>query len=147
MKSIVKAMEEGVRLGKEEQKPTQTSNEREYIRALKSIVSDFIRDKKPEDVSFYQEIYDWLDGRHVEQRPAEWSEEDEMHLKNAILAAENEWGVDSCTATWLKHLRPQPHWEPSGEQMDALQDSIDLDKTVFRRHRLVTLLDDLKKQI
>lgn len=34
---------------------------REYKRTLKSLVADFIRDKQPEDVSYYQEVCDWLD--------------------------------------------------------------------------------------
>lgn len=34
----------------------------------------------------------------------EWSEEDKLHLNNAILAAEKEWGSDSCTSKWLKSL-------------------------------------------
>ena len=36
-------------------------NTREYKRTLKSLVADFIRDKQPEDVSYYQEVCDWLD--------------------------------------------------------------------------------------
>lgn len=34
----------------------------------------------------------------------EWSEEDKLHLNNAILAAEKEWGSDSCTSRWLKQV-------------------------------------------
>jgi len=54
-----------------EQKPAQTDDEKEYIRTIKSIISDFIRDKKPKDVAYYQRIYNWLDGRHIEQKPYE----------------------------------------------------------------------------
>jgi hypothetical protein len=39
-----------------------TDEEKEYIRTIKSIISDFIRDKKPENLAYYQRIYDWLDG-------------------------------------------------------------------------------------
>jgi len=63
-----------------EQKQAQTSEEKEYIRTIKSIISDFIRDKKPENLAYYQRIYDWLDERHVpfscsheNGKPAEWS--------------------------------------------------------------------------
>ena len=42
--------------------------------------------------------------KKIEQSPA-WSEEDEMHLTNAILASEKEWGIDSFTAKWLKSLK------------------------------------------
>lgn len=53
-----------------DEKPAQTDDEKEYIRTIKSIIADFIRDKKPE-VAYYQRIYDWLDGRHIEQKPVE----------------------------------------------------------------------------
>jgi hypothetical protein len=56
-----------------------TDEEKEYIRTIKSIISDFIRDKKPENLAYYQRIYDWLDGRHVpfscgheNGEPTEW---------------------------------------------------------------------------
>ena len=62
-----------------EQKP-HTDEEKEYVRTIKSIISDFIRDKKPENLAYYQRIYDWLDGKHVSfscshenGKPAEWS--------------------------------------------------------------------------
>lgn len=58
----------------------QTDEEKEYVRTIKSIISDFIRDKKPENLAYYQRIYDWLDERHVpfscgheNGKPAEWS--------------------------------------------------------------------------
>lgn len=53
-----------------EQKPIQSDEEKEYVRVLKSLISDFIRDNyKTTDINFYQRIYDWLDGRHIEQKP------------------------------------------------------------------------------
>lgn len=36
------------------------------------------------------------------RRPTELSEEDILHLNNAILAAEKEWGINSNTAKWLR---------------------------------------------
>ena len=74
--------------------------------------------KEPKYESFED---DNATGWRIKKQPAEWSEEDKLHLNNAILAAEKEWGVDSCTVKWLKSLRPQPHWKPSEEQMDALK--------------------------
>ena len=53
----------------EEQKPAQTDDEKEYIRTLKNLISGFIRDRQPEDLVYYQRVYDWLDGRHIEQKP------------------------------------------------------------------------------
>ena len=56
-----------------EQKPVQSEEEKEYIRTLKSRIADFLRgkDKDEVDTTYYQRICDWLDGRHVEQSPAE----------------------------------------------------------------------------
>jgi len=53
-----------------EQKPVQTKAEREYVRTLKSLIADFLRGKEDVDRTYYQQIYDWLDGRHIEQNPA-----------------------------------------------------------------------------
>jgi len=64
-----------------------------------------------------------------EQKPAEWSEEDE-DIKNAILGFVNPDAGGTKYASnaelvkwnnWLKSLRPQPHWKPSDEQMKTLQ--------------------------
>lgn len=100
------------------------------------------------------------------QQKQEWSEEDKMHLKNAILAAEKEWGVDSFTAKWLKSLYPKHityeldaplsydkdmnpiyppinYWKPTGEQMQALFDASERnDKLGFV---LRNLYDNLRK--
>jgi len=55
-----------------EQKPVQTEDEKEYVRILKSLVSDFIRDHyKNVDITFYQKIYDWLDGRQIRAEGAD----------------------------------------------------------------------------
>ena len=57
------------------------------------------------------------------EQPAEWSEEDKLHLNNAILAAEKEWGNDSCTSRWLKllptrfSLQPKQGWNEEDEKM------------------------------
>lgn len=73
-----------------EQKPL-TDEEKEYIRTIKSIISDFIRDKKPEDLAYYQRIYDWLDERHVpfscgheNGKSAEWGKEDDRMLESLL---------------------------------------------------------------
>ena len=69
----------------------------------------------------------WENGSIVceqkKQKPAEWSEEDLIHLTNAILSAEKEWGIKSCTAKWLKslperfNLQPKQEWSELDEQM------------------------------
>jgi len=54
-----------------EQRPAQTEEEREYVKTLKGLVSDFVRDCGGDitDIGYYQRICDWLDGRHIEQKP------------------------------------------------------------------------------
>ena len=63
--------------------------------------------------------------QHPELYPAEWSEEDTLHLTNAILSAEKEWGKDSCTAKWLNELpnrfNPQPKQEWSEEDEENFE--------------------------
>lgn len=65
-----------------EQKTAQTDDEKEYIRTLKNLISAFVYDKQPQDVVYYQHVYDWLEERHVEQKPAEWSDTNELVFKD-----------------------------------------------------------------
>ena len=51
-----------------EQKPSQTDTEKEYVQTLKSLISDFLHGKQEIDTGYYQQICDWLDGRHIEQK-------------------------------------------------------------------------------
>lgn len=62
----------------------------------------------------------------VEQNSA-WSEEDEVKLRDVIRLVEQGAPVQSIRdhyTNWLKSLRPQNTWEPSDEQMAALNDAI-----------------------
>lgn len=99
-----------------------------------------------------------------EQKPAEWSEEDDKMLQRIIRHTESEYqdwcndkygnseivsdGKRSCLERldWLenrlKSLRPQSHWKPSEEQMDALKRYSPVHHPDVH---LVSLYDDLKK--
>ena len=90
------------------------------------------------------------------QKPAEWSEEDEMmrnalwnllHLHYAQDNARTLVGIEAGKfRSWLKSLRPQSHWKPSEEQMEALSETIAFAPDTFKpKCTLVTLQDDLKK--
>ena len=82
----------------------------------------------------------------IKLKPTEWSDVEKMHLANAILAAEKEWGVDSYTVKFLESLRPQPHWKPSEEQMKWLKDVIEtVPMTCRQQIPLESLYADLKK--
>lgn len=114
-----------------EQKPL-TDEEKEYIRTIKSIISDFIRDKKPENLAYYQRIYDWLDGKHVPfscgHEGAKWSEEDEKMLKwlcriihsrvvNKELSLAEESDLGKWIDKWINY-EPQPvqKWDEFDEE-------------------------------
>lgn len=89
--------------------------EKEYIRTIKSLIADFIRGKDHIDTVYYQKIYDWLDGRHVEeQNQTEWSENDEKMIDKCVelvlcampanMSATK--AKEQCIA-WLKSLQPR----------------------------------------
>ena len=111
-----KSYDIGFRDGVASVKPAEWSEDDEEH--INSIFSDFKQGVIPDE-----EDQEWLKNRLKSLRPKpkqEWSEEDTMHLTNAILSAEKEWGEDSATVAFLKSLRPQPHWKPSEEQMETL---------------------------
>ena len=84
-----------------------------------------------------------------EQKPAEWSEEDEMYLSQAIETLEHE--NYSILADKLKSLRNRPkspdNWKPSEEQMKALNAiSCHGELTYTNQGQiLIDLYNDLKK--
>ena len=100
--------------------------------------------------------------------PAEWSEEDEKRIKQLIYDTEairagyekkkeelgdrfNNVLIKDCDEqiSWLKSLRPQPHWKPSEEQMDAIRHSIHIERDNedkrYYAGMLESLFYDLKK--
>lgn len=95
------------------------------------------KEQKPESCDCSRDEESYMNGIHhvlmnpeayglIKQKPAEWSEEDKLHLNNAILVAKKEWGVNSYTARFLESLRDNckkcnNHWKPSKEQMKALE--------------------------
>ena len=90
----------------------------------------------------------------VEQNPA-WSEEDEKKRKGLIKGLEDRmgfgWACDPFSREeyidWLNSLRPQNHWKPSEEQMEALR--IVVENHCFARPQnqeyVKSLYNDLKK--
>lgn len=69
--------------------------------------------------------------RETEQKPAEWSEEDERMFNSALWHVKNSCGNQGKNSgefevyNWLKSLKdrvqPQNTWKPSDEQMNALK--------------------------
>ena len=88
---------------------------------------------------------DWfksLPERFNLQPKTEWSEEDEKAL-NSVLSS-GKTVLTESNRKWLKSLRPQPHWKPSEEQLDALLASYS-DEGVYDYDVLKSLYNDLKK--
>ena len=71
-----------------------------------------------------------------EQKPVEWSEEDEEWFNFTMDY------LDNGQQDWLKSLRHRNRWKPSDEQMEALKG---VQEGVFRLGILESLYNDLKK--
>jgi hypothetical protein len=92
-----------------------------------------------------------------QQKPIEWSEEDEKMLNTVILHVKeyqkivnpaNETGESNIT-DWLKSLKPRPHWKPSEEQLVALwkiiPNIVNSEEDVDTITELSILYENLKK--
>ena len=186
--SIVKAMEEGVRLGKESQKPAITSKfnvgDKIYYKGnsrnryvIKEVREDYYINGFGQrmDMSYTDSNFELLE--HLDALPlvapsksAEWSEEDEKMLQRIIRHTESEYqdwcndkygnseivsdGKRSCLERldWLenrlKSLRPQSHWKPSEEQMEAMEFVIKdyrEDGCIATANYLQEILEQIKK--
>lgn len=92
-----------------------------------------------------------------EQKPAQWSEEDEKHINIILRVLDRQQCWDGATGKkfnpyqdeidWLKSLRPKPHWKPSEEQIDALKNVIRISPPGENNNILISLLNDLEKQM
>lgn len=94
----------------------------------------------------------WLE-KQGEQNHAEWSEEDGHRIKDIIYfldTAKKHYAstveLDACI-NWLKSLRPQVHWKPTKEQMDALWRRIAEIKISDERPSDIYILGELYEQL
>ena len=102
-------------------------------KSLKRIIASFHDCNFPTPEGFTRkELFDWLESQG-EQKPVEWSEEDESHIRYLIECLEHcKKGVSLTMTTptaqeyidWLKSLRPQPTWKPTEQQMKVLNEVI-----------------------
>lgn len=97
-----------------------------------------------------QEVLVWLE-KQKEQKPVEWSEEDEKDMAHIIRILDDSYvyGTHDLSKTdhenlvnKLKSLRPS--WKPSEEQINALYDILHPADTV-NRPALESLYEQLKK--
>lgn len=75
-----------------------------------------------------------------------WSEEDKKQLERAIYMMEQLNMTKSWddVYNWLKSLKPQPHWKPTEEQLNALYQTSKNDYVMYKA-TLTLLYNDLKK--
>ena len=89
-------------------------------------------------------------------KPAEWSERDEAILNSLVRLYSKEyigekwpWSNGEFTygdvIVFLKSLRPQPHWKPSEEQIEALHKAIKKAYHDYDARPLESLRNDLLK--
>ncbi len=91
----------------------------------------------------------WLE-KQKEQKPVSWTEQDESNLRVLCLDIMTRPFVAGAKSedmvSWLKSLRPQPHWKPSEEQMNSLLWVIEnANKSVEVNCELNSLYEQLKK--
>ena len=126
----------------------------ELVYRLNGLMQEYIKEgkdvaEKEHRFKCYQLFWDTLEDasyfEQKEQKPAEWSEEDEK-MRSLCIAIIQSWiskeDRDRCL-DWLKSLRPS--WKPSEEQMEALLSCSSVG-TLTHRKTLKSLYNDLKKQ-
>ena len=99
-------------------------------------------------ISLLHDIYCLPYEKQKEQKPAEWSEEDEKEVADYIFKTCDgftEYSAREVAKDILSILRPQPHWKPSDEQMAGLAHAINLDVYDAKRYHLESLYNDLNK--
>ncbi len=155
-----------------EQKPAWSEEDEKMIRALVSMcdvwaTSHQFYTKENKEMEAVKTWLKSLKNRVQPQPKQEWSEEDENNILFLTSIIEecfkDKKKITLCGDTVcanftkedvinrLKSLRPQPHWKPSDEQMNALREAvIEMGKSVSRCsieefHEIESLYNDLKK--
>ena len=89
-----------------------------------------------------------------EKKPVEWSEEDEKMLKELITqleALECSFALDfKVDKKWLKSLRPQNHWKPDIDELDALQDMLRyfrIESNAGNREQIADMVESLVEHL
>ena len=84
-----------------------------------------------------------------EQKPAEWSEEDEERYENCLqkLSTGNPEQPETINSKWFKeHVYPKPQWKPSDKQIYSLDRVLNFyGKGTVTYDFVKELLEQLKK--
>lgn len=122
---------------------------------IRSFLIDFIKacrwaEKEDQGWPSKEECIAWLEKQG--EQPS-WSEEDDIRLNN-LIGFIQKYGLEYYASIdkvidfihWLKSLRPQSHWKPSEEQMEALKNRTHgLHTSSETRKALESLINDLEK--
>lgn len=139
---------------KKDEKKSSWSEEDENLLKLSLENLTELKDRFGEEYGKVGDCIVWLQSlkdRVQPQPKQEWSEEDEQTFIKSVEALEDFGKFE--LADWLKEhklkfLKPQSHWEPSDEQMKALDDIIqnpNLTITQTLYNELINLVDSLRK--
>ena len=141
---IVNIMKEGFRLGKEESKFTEWSEEDDGLLELTvAAIKDFYDNKNP----LRYRLIDWLKSLKL-QLKNEWSKEDE-EIRITTLSFLYEFkkeGYENAVECidWLKSLKPQNRWKLDVDQLDALHDMIASYEVCSKDHNKEKILELVK---
>lgn len=137
------------------QKCEWSEEDEKWLREAISIITqyDCICKKEGDKCYTANAVIDWLKSIKP-QLKQEWSEEDEK-ISDAIYQSIDflilkDFGITEDEAVdFLKSPKPQPHWRPSREQLEALWDIIphlpNCEEDVDKITNLSLLYDELKK--
>ena len=94
--------------------------------------------------------FDKRELKKIEQKSAEWSEEDEKKFADACIMLDwykgNNWWTAQYIKDWLKSLKDRYTWKPSDAQMASIICAVrKMKESACYDSELVSLLNDLKK--
>lgn len=162
------ALEKGRKIHRFSSNPTVIKNMEEIFPELRESEDEKIRKGLIKGLSAMRDIHKhqtfsddainiddaiaWLE-KQGEQKPAEWTYHDEVHRDAAIRYLESiksphdtAYQMKEEVIDWLKSIKPQNHWKPSEEQMEALvrclYEDIHQDKELYAK--IESLYNDLK---
>ena len=103
------------------------------------------KQKEPENTSASTMIPSCWETEQKEQKPAEWSEEDEQQTDKVL----NDYALGHISSAavkmWFKSLRPS--WKPSEEQMKALESARLMYAHGLEREDIAVILESLQEQL
>lgn len=135
-------------------KPQQKGWGENEIKMLDNLIT-YLEGRKDLLEEIKRTYIDWLKSLKDRVQPKqEWSEEDETRLNSTIKHLEEHEGDTPSPLRpyiwedikWIKSLKPQSHWKPSDEQMEALKNVFEVgcDDKSWAIEKLKTLYNELK---